>query len=93
MATAMVTIANLTAMIALLISAAAAASTAPPATAYTNHTVGGAAGWLFDALTNTSATNYSAWAVSQTFNLGDYLSKLTTLAHTLSFSSSLQIWE
>ncbi|XP_054782170.1 cucumber peeling cupredoxin-like [Prosopis cineraria] len=51
----------------LFISAAAAA------TVYTNHTVGGANGWFFNATTNTSAANYSAWAASQTFNLGDYL--------------------
>jgi hypothetical protein len=76
MATA--TMANLTAIIALLIAAAAAASAAPPSTAYTNHTVGDAAGWFFDTAANTSATNYSNWAANQTFNLGDFLSKLTT---------------
>lgn len=69
---------NLTAIIALLIAAAAAASDPPPATAYTNHTVGGSAGWLYDAAKNASTTNYSAWAATQTFNLGDFLSKLTT---------------
>lgn len=52
---------------ALLMNVAAAA------TEYTNHTVGGDAGWVFNATTNTSATNFTAWAASQTFNLGDYL--------------------
>lgn len=62
-----------TAVVALLITAAA--SQTPP-TAYTNHTVGGPAGWFFNATNNISTTNYSSWAASQTFNLGDFLSKL-----------------
>uniref|UniRef100_A0A5B7BKP8 Putative cucumber peeling cupredoxin-like n=1 Tax=Davidia involucrata TaxID=16924 RepID=A0A5B7BKP8_DAVIN len=44
-----------------------------PATAYTNHTVGGTAGWFFNSTTNTSSTIYSSWVANQTFNLGDYL--------------------
>ncbi|XP_022959198.1 cucumber peeling cupredoxin-like [Cucurbita moschata] len=59
-----------TAVVALLITAAA--SQTPP-TAYSNHTVGGPAGWFFNATKNISATNYSSWAASQTFNLGDFL--------------------
>ncbi|CAL0328125.1 unnamed protein product [Lupinus luteus] len=51
----------------LLITAASAA------TGYHNHTVGGTAGWFFNSTTNTPSTNYSSWAASQTFNLGDYL--------------------
>ncbi|KAE9622055.1 hypothetical protein Lal_00032868 [Lupinus albus] len=43
------------------------------ATGYHNHTVGGTAGWLFNSTTNTPSTNYSSWAASQSFNLGDYL--------------------
>lgn len=43
------------------------------AAAYTNHTVGGSAGWLFDQNTNTSSANYASWAANQTFDLGDYL--------------------
>ncbi|OIV98738.1 hypothetical protein TanjilG_24909 [Lupinus angustifolius] len=43
------------------------------ATGYHNHTVGGTAGWFFNSTTNTPSTNYSSWAASQTFNLGDYL--------------------
>ncbi|KAI7733794.1 hypothetical protein M8C21_012545 [Ambrosia artemisiifolia] len=42
-------------------------------TAYTNHTVGGKAGWLFDPNTNTSSADYAAWTANQTFELGDYL--------------------
>lgn len=76
MATA--TLGNLTAIIALLITAATAASDAPPGTGYTNHTVGGAAGWFFNGTANTSATNYSSWVATLTFNLGDFLSKLRT---------------
>ncbi|GLU00511.1 hypothetical protein SLE2022_178750 [Rubroshorea leprosula] len=53
--------------VALLISTAAAA------TEYTNHTVGGNAGWFFHSATNTSVTNYTSWAANQTFNIGDYL--------------------
>lgn len=41
--------------------------------AYTNHTVGGSAGWFFNPKTNTSATNYASWTANQTFDLGDYL--------------------
>ncbi|KAK3194954.1 hypothetical protein Dsin_026264 [Dipteronia sinensis] len=57
-------------VIALLITAAASET---PATAYANHTVGGDAGWLFDANTSKPTTNYTSWAANQTFNLGDYL--------------------
>lgn len=46
---------------------------AAAAAAYTNHTVGGAAGWFFNADTATPAAKYSDWAATQTFNLGDYL--------------------
>ncbi|XP_045805016.1 cucumber peeling cupredoxin-like [Trifolium pratense] len=48
-------------------------SAASAITGYQNHTVGGTAGWFFNSTTNTSATNYSSWASTQTFNLGDYL--------------------
>lgn len=74
--------ANLTAIILLItiITAASAAPSpaSPPATKYINHTVGGPTGWFFNSTSNTSFTNYSTWAASQTFNLGDYLSKLTS---------------
>lgn len=60
---------NLT-VIALLVTVVASDT---PATAYTNHTVGGPAGWSFDAINNISATNYSTWAANKTYNLGDYL--------------------
>ncbi|KAG4937098.1 hypothetical protein AAZX31_18G204600 [Glycine max] len=52
----------------LLITVVSAAETG-----YHNHTVGGAAGWSFNSTTNTTATNYSSWASTQTFDLGDYL--------------------
>ncbi|KAH9321703.1 hypothetical protein KI387_016342 [Taxus chinensis] len=41
--------------------------------AYQNYTVGGASGWFFDAQKNASVTDYTKWASSQTFGLGDYL--------------------
>ncbi|KAH1044980.1 hypothetical protein AAZX31_09G244900 [Glycine max] len=53
---------------ALLVTAVSAAETG-----YHNHTVGGGTGWSFNSTTNTSATNYSSWASTQTFDLGDYL--------------------
>ncbi|KAL7125853.1 hypothetical protein ABFS83_14G144000 [Erythranthe nasuta] len=52
----------------MLITAAAAASDT-----YTNHTVGGDAGWFFDSTTNKTSADYNAWSAKQTFNLGDYL--------------------
>lgn len=52
---------------ALLITAAAAADT------YTNHTVGGDAGWFFNSTKKKTSTDFSSWAANQTFNLGDYL--------------------
>ncbi|KAL0373573.1 UNVERIFIED_CONTAM: hypothetical protein Sradi_3273000 [Sesamum radiatum] len=54
-------------VVALLINAAAAA------TFYSNHTVGGDAGWFFNSTTNKTSADYNAWAANQTFNLGDYL--------------------
>lgn len=45
------------------------------AAAYTNHSVGGDAGWFFDSTTNKTSADYNAWAAKQTFSLGDYLSK------------------
>ncbi|KNA17437.1 hypothetical protein SOVF_079990 [Spinacia oleracea] len=55
-------------VIVVLIGTASAAT-------YTNHTVGGPppSGWFFNATTNTSSTNYSTWAATRTFNLGDYI--------------------
>ncbi|KAG1331446.1 blue copper protein [Cocos nucifera] len=50
----------------------ASAATDSPS-AYTNHTVGGAAGWLFNSSSNSSEADYSTWAKSQKFFLGDYL--------------------
>ncbi|PWA70887.1 Cupredoxin [Artemisia annua] len=41
--------------------------------AYTNHTVGDKAGWLFDPNTNKSSADYTKWAANKTFELGDYL--------------------
>ncbi|TKY45887.1 electron carrier [Spatholobus suberectus] len=58
--------AHLTAF-ALFVTVAAAA------TEYHNHTVGAAAGWFFNSTTDTPAANYSSWASTQTFDLGDYL--------------------
>lgn len=55
--------------------AAAAAANTPAATVYTNHTVGDAAGWFFNTTTNKTSTDYSSWAATKTFNLGDYLSE------------------
>ncbi|KAK4371940.1 hypothetical protein RND71_007324 [Anisodus tanguticus] len=55
-------------VIALLFNAAASQSTG-----YTNHTVGGPAGWFFNIATQKASSDYSAWAAKQTFNLGDYL--------------------
>ncbi|OUZ99469.1 Plastocyanin-like [Macleaya cordata] len=57
-------------VITLLITTVASDSAAPP---YTNHTVGGSAGWFFNTSTNSSSTDYSKWAADQTFNLGDFL--------------------
>ncbi|KAG8363376.1 hypothetical protein BUALT_Bualt19G0015900 [Buddleja alternifolia] len=53
-------------VVALLINAAAAAT-------YTNHTVGGDAGWFFNSATNQTSADYNAWAANRTFSLGDYL--------------------
>lgn len=55
-------------VVALLITVAAAA-----ADSYTNHTVGGDAGWFFNPTTNKTSSDFSSWAANQTFHLGDYL--------------------
>ncbi|KAL3814894.1 hypothetical protein ACJIZ3_016162 [Penstemon smallii] len=54
-------------VVALLINVAVASDT------YTNHTVGGDAGWFFNSTTNTTSADYKAWATNQTFGLGDFL--------------------
>ncbi|XP_030535479.1 cucumber peeling cupredoxin-like [Rhodamnia argentea] len=63
--------ANLTAIALCLLIAAS--SSAAAAAGYTNYTVGGNSGWFFNEITNATSANYSAWAASQTFNLGDFL--------------------
>ncbi|XP_058222541.1 early nodulin-like protein 18 [Rhododendron vialii] len=62
--------ANMAYLTLLALSIAAAVESA---TTYTNHTVGGAAGWFFNDSSNTCSANYSSWAANQTFDLGDYL--------------------
>ncbi|KAF7847416.1 hypothetical protein BT93_L2987 [Corymbia citriodora subsp. variegata] len=64
--------ANPTAL-ALCLLLAAASSFSSAAAAYANYTVGGNSGWLFNETSNATSANYSTWAASQTFNLGDYL--------------------
>ncbi|CAN6485100.1 unnamed protein product [Victoria cruziana] len=60
-------------LLALMAAVLTAASMASSGAAYTNYTVGGAAGWLYDAQTHRAATDYQAWAKKSTFNLGDFL--------------------
>ncbi|PON85145.1 Phytocyanin domain containing protein [Trema orientale] len=62
-----------TATIAVNLTVIASLLMVSTAAAYTNHTVGGNAGWFFNATTNTTAANYSSWAATQTFSLGDFL--------------------
>ncbi|KAJ6344289.1 hypothetical protein OIU76_005915 [Salix suchowensis] len=77
-------------LITMAVLVSAAASQAPP-TKYINHTVGDSAGWFFNSTTNTTATNYSSWAGSQTFSLGDYLifktSSNQTVIHTYNLTT------
>ncbi|KAK2997496.1 hypothetical protein RJ639_024961 [Escallonia herrerae] len=70
MATTTATTMAYLALMAVLITGAAAQT---PATAYTNHTVGGSAGWFFNSTTSAASSNFTAWATNQTFGLGDYL--------------------
>ncbi|XP_068635453.1 early nodulin-like protein 18 [Aristolochia californica] len=72
---------QLSVVLALLVAVASAQSTSPPP--YTNHTVAQSAGWFFNATTETPSANYSAWAQSLTFNLGDYLIFNTNSNHTV----------
>lgn len=65
--------------VALFFNLAASQSTAK----YTNHTVGGPAGWFYNINTKKTSADYSAWAAKQTFNLGDYLSKFLIFFSTL----------
>ncbi|RWW27629.1 hypothetical protein GW17_00007933 [Ensete ventricosum] len=58
----------------MVVSFTTSAADSPPAPPYTNHTVGGAAGWFFNSTSNSSVTNYSDWASTQNFFLGNYLS-------------------
>ena len=67
----------ISAVLLLLQMASAASDSLPP---YTNHTVGGPAGWLFNANSNNPSANYSIWAANQTFNLGDFLGKISLLS-------------
>ncbi|KAJ8632697.1 hypothetical protein MRB53_026033 [Persea americana] len=70
----------ISAVLLLLQMASAASDSLPP---YTNHTVGGPAGWLFNANSNNPSANYSIWAANQTFNLGDFLVFNTNDNHTV----------
>ncbi|EPS66530.1 hypothetical protein M569_08246 [Genlisea aurea] len=56
-----------------LVAALSLVACAASAGGYTNHTVGGNAGWFFNSITNETSADYSAWAAAQTFNLGDFL--------------------
>eukprot|EP01018_Ginkgo_biloba_P011958 Gb_10362 [translate_table: standard] len=49
--------------------------------AYENHTVGGTAGWFFT--NNASVVDYSKWAGTQRFSLGDYLIFHTNANHSV----------
>ncbi|KAJ1275427.1 hypothetical protein BS78_05G134900 [Paspalum vaginatum] len=60
-------------LVAILPAARAASPAADDAPPYRNLTVGGTDGWFFNAKTNSSSGNYSAWANGETFYLGDYL--------------------
>ncbi|OWM91607.1 uclacyanin-2-like isoform X1 [Punica granatum] len=66
-----------------LAAAATFALLVATAAAYTNHTVGGEPGWFFNATANTSSANFSDWAASQTFGLGDYLIFITNTNQTV----------
>ncbi|KAG0458228.1 hypothetical protein HPP92_023385 [Vanilla planifolia] len=55
--------------------------------AYTNHTVGGAAGWFFNETKNSSVANYNTWAATQSFYLGDFL-----IFHTNSNTTVVQTY-
>ncbi|KAK9120651.1 hypothetical protein Syun_018268 [Stephania yunnanensis] len=66
-------------LLLVLITAAAAAT----ASAYTNHTVGDAAGWFYNNSTSSPATSYPKWAASQSFSLGDFLIFNTTTDQTV----------
>ncbi|KAF3334496.1 Lamin-like protein [Carex littledalei] len=48
-------------------------SAAAPPPVNKNHTVGEAAGWFFNTSSNAASANYSDWAASQNFYLGDFL--------------------
>ncbi|XP_078171783.1 early nodulin-like protein 18 [Carex rostrata] len=52
---------------------AVSAAAPPPAIKNKNYTVGEAAGWFFNVSSNAASANYSDWAASQTFILGDFL--------------------
>ncbi|KZV16516.1 cucumber peeling cupredoxin-like [Dorcoceras hygrometricum] len=58
---------------AALLSIFAVALLINAAEAYTNYTVGDAAGWFFNSTTKKASAKYDAWAANKTFNLGDYL--------------------
>ncbi|KAM0855318.1 hypothetical protein ACQ4PT_049846 [Festuca glaucescens] len=60
-------------MLASPAAAQGAPSASPADPAYRNHTVGGADGWFFNATSNSTSGNYSSWAATETFYLGDYL--------------------
>ena len=45
-----------------------------------NHTVGGAAGWVFNTSINKAIIDYSLWASKITFFTGDYLSGILLLS-------------
>ncbi|KAK4801530.1 hypothetical protein SAY86_022017 [Trapa natans] len=63
------------------------------ATAYSNYTVGGDSGWFFNVTTNTSSANFSSWAASNTFSLGDFLIFNTNTNQTVVLTYNLTTYK
>ncbi|KAK8928516.1 hypothetical protein KSP39_PZI017177 [Platanthera zijinensis] len=67
------TLSTAVAMSAVISFAVPAMSVGTPAPPYANYTVGDASGWFFNYTSNSSITNYTTWAASKSFYLGDFL--------------------
>ncbi|KAK8959758.1 hypothetical protein KSP40_PGU002558 [Platanthera guangdongensis] len=85
------TLSTAVAMSAVISFPVPAKSVGTPAPPYANYTVGDASGWFFNYTSNSSITNYTTWAASKSFYLGDFLSMFSRLQLVFNTNSNTTV--